>query len=212
MATDALTASNGSCIGSGRRRRVQKRTTKDNLKDAAVHLLARGGPPAASVRSIAKRAGVTEAALYRHYRNKEDLYLSACAEIIEQMVTAKRRLIAADTSARAKITEWVRMTYMFYDENPDAFTCVLLRDDQPQQKLESIDGQQSGLFESLLLVGQSTGELRRMDPHLATALFSGMMLQVPKLVNEGGLPGPASNYAGLVAEAAIRLLGSDTGG
>ena len=183
-----------------------RKTTKQDLKAAAIHLLARGGPQAASVRSITKRAGVTEAALYRHYRNKDALYYEACAEVVLRMIEEKRRLIARKAPAAARLRDWVRLTYEFFDSNADAFACVFLRDDGPDIKVQSVDGQQSGMFQTLYLDGVRAGEFLPMDEHLATALFSGAMLQIPRLIDKGVLPGPAMNFADLVADRVLWML------
>lgn len=186
----------------------KKRSTKDDLKDAAMHLLARGGPRAASVRSIAKRVGVTEAALYRHYKNKDELYFEAAAAVVQRMIDEKKALLAEQASAVHKLGEWVRLTYAFFDENPDAFTVVLLRDDRPKPKLDAVDGRQSSMFEDLVREGQASGELREIDPHVASALFSGVMLNVPRLIIAKVLPGTASSYTPIVTDAVLRILGS----
>lgn len=180
--------------------------TKEQLKHAAMHLLARGGPRAASVRSIAKRAGVTEAALYRHYKNKDDLYFVAYTEIIQRMVEEKIKLLASDRSFVEKIREWVRLTYRFFDENPDAFTCVLLRDDTGSERPDPTDGRQSGMFSELVTAAQRAGEFRQLDPTIASSLFSGVLLQIPRLINLGALPMPAATYTDVVADAALKMF------
>lgn len=158
------------------------------------------------MRSITKRAGVTEAALYRHYRSKDALYLEACADIVRRMIDEKRLLAARAIPVCARITEWVRLTYEFFDANPEAFACVLLRDDRPDVKLEPIDGAQSGLFEDLYREGVRAGELVDMPIDVATALFSGAMLQVPRLIAAGELQGPAASLAPAVGQRLLAMF------
>lgn len=158
------------------------------------------------MRSITKLAGVTEAALYRHYRSKDHLYLEACADIVTRMIDQKRALAAQPGPASAKVREWVRVTYEFFDASPEAFACVLLRDDRPAVKLEPIDGAQSGLFEDVFRAGVEAGEFRDMPVDLATALFSGAMLQVPRLIVAGEFRGPASAQWQEVAERLLAML------
>jgi hypothetical protein len=45
-----------------------------------------------------------------------------------------------------------------------------------------------------------------MPPELALSHFTGLMLNVPRLINEGTLEGPASRYVDDVADAVWRAL------
>ena len=56
--------------------------TKENILMTALHLFARDGYEAVSVRTIAEELGMTKGALYRHYKNKRDIFDS----IVERMI------------------------------------------------------------------------------------------------------------------------------
>jgi hypothetical protein len=45
-----------------------------------------------------------------------------------------------------------------------------------------------------------------MDPDLGVALFTGLVLNIPRLINDGSLVGPASGYADEIADAVIRVF------
>src|SRR6266436_8330596 len=62
-----------------RRARAAGGSLRDTLVDAAVALIARKGPQGFSLREVARRARVSEAAPYWHFANKEAL-LAAVAE------------------------------------------------------------------------------------------------------------------------------------
>ena len=57
------------------------RNTKEDIMTAALHLFAKNGYEAVSVSQIAGELGMTKGALYRHYENKNDIFL----HIVEQM-------------------------------------------------------------------------------------------------------------------------------
>lgn len=48
--------------------------TKDKIFNVALKLFARNGYEAASVRDIAGELGITQAALYKHYKNKQAIF------------------------------------------------------------------------------------------------------------------------------------------
>ncbi|MBV9326845.1 MAG: TetR/AcrR family transcriptional regulator [Chloroflexi bacterium] len=60
--------------------RATAASTRDRILDVTADLMRTGGLTAVTTREIARAAGLTEAALYRHFKNKEDLLTSALAE------------------------------------------------------------------------------------------------------------------------------------
>lgn len=55
----------------GRPKKIKNRDTKQAIIDAAIDLFAEKGFPDTSIRLIAKTVGVTEAAIYSHFSNKQ---------------------------------------------------------------------------------------------------------------------------------------------
>lgn len=55
--------------------------TKEDILFAALHLFARDGYEAVSVSKIAGVLGMTKGALYRHYKNKQDIFLHIVNEM-----------------------------------------------------------------------------------------------------------------------------------
>jgi len=55
--------------------------TKELIRDLAMELFAEHGYKGTSVRKIASKVGIRESALYNHYINKEDIFLSITSKI-----------------------------------------------------------------------------------------------------------------------------------
>ena len=185
-----------------------KRDTKEELVNATIKLASRGGMEAASVRSITREAGVTEGALYRHYRSKEQLWVEVYTRIVGAMAEDKAVLLDADLPARECLGEWIRLTYAYYDGNRDAFNYVLLAPRSLSESLGEVYERQGRLFVELFRRLAARGEVREMDPKLALAVFGGIVLAVPRLVNEGGLEPPASGYTEEITDAVWRAIGN----
>ena len=58
----------------------------------------------------------------------------------------------------------------------------------------------------MIIRAQEAGEIRAIDPQLALSHFSGLLLNVPRLISEGTLEGPAARYIDEVAQAAWRIF------
>lgn len=80
--------------------------TKEKILMTALQLFARDGYEAVSVRTIAEELGMTKGALYRHYKNKRDIF--DC--IVERMI----RIDAERANAH-------QMPAEKYDTMPDAY-------------------------------------------------------------------------------------------
>lgn len=80
--------------------------TKEKILLTALQLFARDGYEAVSVRNIAEELGITKGALYRHYKNKRDIFDS----IVDRMIQIDAQ--------RAKEYE---MPIELYDERSDSY-------------------------------------------------------------------------------------------
>ncbi len=184
----------------------ERRNTRIDLREAAIRLGAQQGVHAATIRTIAKEAGVTEGAIYKHFQNKEDLIRDAYTAIVNEMVRDKEVLVKADLPFSYAVSAWVKLTYEYFDGNRDAFTYVLLMPQSMADTLGEIYTRQGMLFRSFLRHAQETNQARVMDTDLAVALFAGVILNIPRLINEGALEAPAMQYADEIAETILKIF------
>ena len=184
-------------------RRANKR---NDLLDATIKVVAREGVAGATTRAIAREAGVTEGAIYRHYRSKGELREMAFAQIVERMLGEKQHLVTGPGPLKQKLREWVRLTYAFFDRHEDAFVYVFLRPAANASSAQATDWPQGELFMRLFERAQAVGEARPLAPALALSHFSGLLLNVPRLISDKLLERPASQYVDEVAQAAWTLL------
>ena len=87
--------------------------TKEKILLTALHLFARDGYEAVSVRPIAEELGMTKGALYRHYKNKRDIFDS----IVERMIQID-----------AKRAEEFQVPAKQYEDMPDVYENTSLED------------------------------------------------------------------------------------
>lgn len=66
-------------------RREGEERRREALINAALDLIAEGGPEAATVRAIADRAGVTQGLIRHYFQRKEDLTRAAYRQLMAQM-------------------------------------------------------------------------------------------------------------------------------
>jgi AcrR family transcriptional regulator len=185
---------------------IHRKNKKEELLTAAVRLVATGGAEAATVRAIAREAGVTDAAVYRHYDSKDDLCWRAYNRIVDEMIREKRDLVHSDAPLRERLREWVRLSYAYYDRNPAAVVFLLAMPLVAYKSGHSKVIGQGELFLEMIERALDAGEIRPISPEVALSHFVGILLNVPRLISEGTLPGPASDYVDEVAMAAWLVL------
>ena len=99
---------------------------RDTITASAIRLVVEGGARNATIKAISARMDVNEAALYRHFKSKEEILSSAYVAIVDEMANQKRHLAKSTLPFAELVREWIKLTYRYYDSNPDAFAYVLL--------------------------------------------------------------------------------------
>lgn len=185
-----------------------RRDTKEILILSLMRIVARYGLGEATISAIARESGVTQGAIYRHYRSKEELLWCAYKQTIEVMAQEKQSLVLLGLPLRETIGRWVKLTYEYFDRDPDAFTFVLLTTHPQLNEWDDsgITSQQGKLFMQLVDGARQAQQIRDISPELALTHFTGLMLNVPRLINEGVLIKPAMSYWDDVSNAVCQVL------
>lgn len=149
---------------------------KGDILKAGLELFAARGYDAVSVRDIAKVAGVSEAALYKHFKGKEDMALYIFNVIISDYTGRLQRINAEGEGAVHKLCRIVDITYDLYSAYPAEIRFALL-----SQYLfwESVAEEQKPHFviKQILAEGMERGEIPQQAVYLWIAVYSGVMLQ-----------------------------------
>ena len=101
--------------------------TQRRLLDTAAELFAQRGYAGVSMRDIARAVGVTQAAIYHHFANKDALYIGAITYLFEKLTLGIGQQMAAidDPSERLKLVAGRMLEIM--DEDP-RFRRIYLRE------------------------------------------------------------------------------------
>ena len=72
---------------------------KQALLEASLDLIRKAGPKAFTLRAVARRAGVSHNAPYRHFRSKEELLAALAAEGFDRLTAAMTKAAASRSGA-----------------------------------------------------------------------------------------------------------------
>ena len=91
------------------RTRLDHQTRQHQIVEAARDLIASGGLDALTIRGIASKVGVTEAAIYRHVDSKEEVILLLIKEVEESLFHAISRATRSDRHALERLEHMLQL-------------------------------------------------------------------------------------------------------
>jgi AcrR family transcriptional regulator len=94
-------------------------TTQERLLQIAAKLFAQKGFSGVSMRAIANTAGITQAAIYHHFANKEELYFAAVRYLNEDKSAAFIRGLSVSAPPEARLASLVEQMLSLLGADPD---------------------------------------------------------------------------------------------
>jgi AcrR family transcriptional regulator len=141
-----------------REKRSDARRNRDAIMAAALQALAES--PDASLNAIAKRAGVANATLYRHFSSREDLVLATYEHEVSEVVDAADTLLRERPPLEA-LSSWVARLAR-YAVTKHGLADALRKAASPRNDLSSTDTYTAivGALDRLLQANIASGTLR----------------------------------------------------
>jgi AcrR family transcriptional regulator len=182
---------------------------KDKILRAALECFAQLGYDATRVRHVADRAGVSEAALYRHFPSMEALARELYAQHFGDFAAQLQDATSAGTTEE-RLRAAVRTTLAAYRAEPAAFTFALLRTPTFLPDLPAGTRYPIEILEGVITAGQHGQELRAGQPNLLAAIFLGCVLR-PIILASLATPGALnliaeSKHDQVIEDAALAAL------
>jgi AcrR family transcriptional regulator len=184
--------------------------TRAKIEREALRLFSKRGVDATTIRDIATAVGVADAALYRHFRSKDEIARAIFAHHYGALARAIRA-IAADTDRfRSKIERLVALFCGLFDETPDVFAFILINQHAHLRFVP--DDENTNAVAALRVMMKDAhrrGETPLADADLAAAMALGAVIQPGVFKLYGRLPGPLSARLIALTQAALRVLSVD---
>jgi len=189
------------------------RPTRQRLVDAAEKLMRTTGLASATTKAIAREAGCSEAALYKHFASKEELFVRVIHERLPNIAPLIAGLIAdpGERGVEECLAVLVRQAARFYEEAFPMFGTLLAEPAlraQYQDGLRKIDAGPHLAVEGVARYLERERERGRIradaDPYAAAALLMGACFQRAFFIQVSGpdrVP-PAEEFAAAVARTA----------
>jgi len=163
---------------------TKRRSTEVRQKqiiDAARQMIVRYGSEHVTVRRIAKVVGISEAAIYRHFKSKRDILLLLADHIEENLVGDIKVTLTAEGSSLSGISAVIRDHISGIEQRQGISHQVIaeiisLGDKRLNQRFFEIVSRYIDHLSELISAGVESGELRQdIDPHVAATQLYGMI-------------------------------------
>lgn len=172
-----------------RRKPYHHGNLREELLGAAIRLIAEVGPTAFTLREVARRAGVSHNAPYRHFRDRDDLMAAVAAQGFHELTQAMVDAAAPKTDALERLKSAGIGYVTFALRRPEHFTVMF---DAPMSDRKHPDSPEGKLAFSTLMSFvkdcQDTGRLPARDLHQMALLAWTMVHGIAKLAITGRLP------------------------
>ena len=159
----------------------QESDTRAVILAAARSIFARRGLDGASVREVAQAAGVNNAMIYYHFKDKGELYRAVLADSFSAFDAVwENELFVSSASARAKIQKYVEEFIRFQHSNEELRRIMSMEfaacSDNCKWLADNFFTHSYEKLAKIMKEGMKTGELKKFDPAHAVPALVGMVI------------------------------------
>jgi AcrR family transcriptional regulator len=181
---------------------------KTAIYQSAQKLFGERGLSGTGIREIAKQAGVSEAALYRHWKGKKALAREIFVGGMADLYVALCNEVPREGPVCDAVLSTVGVVYRSYDENPTVFQYLLLSQHELWRTMDASDPNPVTFWFDLLRARAGEFELdARLCNDILGPITLGMILRPSIAAAYGSTPLPLAQYAEPVSIAICRVLG-----
>jgi AcrR family transcriptional regulator len=179
---------------------------KAKIDRAALDLFAAKGVDGVSVAEIAATADVSQGALYRHYRSKDEMAEQLFSRAYRRTGAELATLAAANMGFAARVGAMVTHFCALYDQDAALFRFMLIAQHDLLPQVGG-DGQPPvAAIEAAIVDAITDGDVGAVDPVIGAAAVMGIVLQTALFHIYGRISGPLLACAPALARAAVAAV------
>ncbi len=177
-------------------RRVQwANLTRDEVRDAVIHILSAEGASGLTMERVAAEAGMAKATLYGYFRSKQQLLEWVKEASLEPLREQARALLEGDLSPAEKLRRLALLYLVYFDRNRGFFRVLLWERqttlaDMKQRRARDSFRQHLDRIAAVLRAGVQEGVFKPLDETKVAIMFmdSVISLNRQRLMNESPDP------------------------
>jgi AcrR family transcriptional regulator len=188
----------------------EKQGTKlPKVMRAAIRLFVRQGIDGTTIQDIAREAGVSEGALYRHFKSKDELAWHLFTTHLAEFTTQLFSMVMSQPTARERIRAFVTECFKAFESNRDLFTYLILSEHRELKKYPGTQLHPGHVILKVIQEGQRTGEIRRGDPFILGSLVLGGIIRTCVVKIHNAIEGRLTDRVDEVCELVWSMIEHD---
>jgi AcrR family transcriptional regulator len=160
------------------------RESRRRLEDAALRVFVEHGIDGSTTKEIARKAGMAEGNLYRHYASKEDLawavYVAHLARVVSEL-----EAVVGETDARSNLKALLRRFRELFEAEPEVYTFIVIAQHNLLRRTPHDLRTPADVVAGVLSRGQREHQVRAGDADLLATFVIGMVVRVTLLKLHG---------------------------
>lgn len=162
--------------------RLTTEERKEQIITEAIKIIHENGFPALSIRELAGRVGISEPAIYRHFKNKNDIIMGILNKMQEFGQLIEQQLQHVDGEIE-KIKQLILLQLTYFEKN-QAMTTIMLSEEvfhlneKLKRKLEIITGSRYRLLVGLIKTAQDKKIIINEDVDNLASLVMGAVRMI----------------------------------
>jgi AcrR family transcriptional regulator len=158
---------------------------KEQIKEAVLRIVYHDGLKKCTTKRVAEEIGITEAAIFRHYPSKKDIFLDIIQDVEDQLLGVLKGIVEEPLPSDQKLQKVICRTISFMIENKGINILMLseaaVNNDQDLKcKLHKIFNGQRKVIEQVILDGINEGVFEKDIDYKA---FSLVYMGIPVAIN-----------------------------
>ncbi|MBR9826639.1 MAG: TetR/AcrR family transcriptional regulator [Alphaproteobacteria bacterium] len=169
-------------------------STKARIERAALQLFARHGIDGVSIKQIAEACVISDGAMYRHFKSKEELarlmFEAIHAKLTELVITHLKPEASLEDTARALVTAYCHLA----DHDPAQFVYHLSHRNHFISASGDGGADPSDFMSDTVKLAMQAGEIPQGDPEFRSGMALGCVMQVAEYSLYGRIQLPLSDH------------------
>ncbi|MFN3920444.1 MAG: TetR/AcrR family transcriptional regulator [Methylohalobius sp.] len=173
-----------------------KQELRDEIMQAALKLVTEKGYFNTSIADICKQADVSTGTIYHYFKTKESIVDALFQDVLQNLSDSIEEIRTKTDHTFERLRAIAELFFALTEEAPEVMrfmVCVRHQEflcDRPPLSLAKPFQQLTWIMQE----GIKAGELRRMDPAVASACFYGAIVQMVQMRLDGALERPLNWY------------------
>lgn len=154
-------------------RRGPKPVKSELIARAALELFVERGVKGATTRAIARRAGSTEASLYRHYSGKDDLARRVLSDCLKSFGDSIERALEGVAGPKERLRAFVHAYVRYARSHPLEHAYIQQSHMRPPAGISDLAPRPRQILYDILSDGQANGTFSAVTPRVLVPFIAG---------------------------------------